>query len=46
MRHILNENDNDDEFIAVMHNPTVFEEVLYDNDNYQQVNSVFLIIFE
>jgi hypothetical protein len=38
MRHILNEHDNDDEFIAIMHNPTVFEEVLYDNDD-QQVNS-------
>jgi hypothetical protein len=38
MRHILNEHDNDDEFIAIMHNPSVFEEVLYDNDE-QQVNS-------
>jgi hypothetical protein len=40
IRHILNEHDNDDEFIAIMHNPTVFEDVLYDNDN-QQVNSFF-----
>lgn len=38
MRHLLTEHDNDDEFIAIMHNPTVFEEVLYDNDD-QQVNS-------
>jgi hypothetical protein len=38
LRHILNDHDNDDEFIAIMHNPTVFEEVLYDNDD-RQVNS-------
>jgi hypothetical protein len=30
MRHLLNENDQDDEFIAIMHNPKIFEEVLYD----------------
>jgi hypothetical protein len=38
MRHMINEHDNDDEFIAIMHNPTVFEEVLYDGND-QQVNS-------
>jgi hypothetical protein len=38
IRYLLNEHDNDDEFIAVMHNPTIFEEVLFDNDD-QQVNS-------
>ena len=38
IKYLLNKHDNDDEFIAVMHNPTVFEEVLFDNDN-QQVNS-------
>ncbi|CAF0963550.1 unnamed protein product [Adineta steineri] len=36
IRHILNERDNDDEFIAVMHNPSVFEEVLFDTDNEQK----------
>ncbi|CAM4786372.1 unnamed protein product [Rotaria magnacalcarata] len=32
MRSILNEYDNDDDFLAVMHNPSIFEEVLYDNE--------------
>ncbi|CAF3470765.1 unnamed protein product [Rotaria socialis] len=32
MRYILNEHDNDDDFLAVMHNPSIFEEVLYDNE--------------
>ncbi|CAF1055519.1 unnamed protein product [Adineta ricciae] len=38
LRHILNEHDSDDEFIAVMHNPSVFEEVLLDKDEQQQVD--------
>ena len=38
MRHILNEHENDDEFLAIMHNPTVFEDVLYVDDDQQQVN--------
>ncbi|CAF4232786.1 unnamed protein product [Rotaria sp. Silwood2] len=33
MRHLLNENNHDDEFIAIMHNPRIFEDVLYDHDN-------------
>lgn len=37
MRHLLNEHENDDEFLAIMHNPTVFEDVLYVDDD-QQVN--------
>ena len=39
MRHLFNEHENDDEFLAVMHNPTVFEEVLYVDDDQQQVIS-------
>ncbi len=42
IRHILNEHNNDDEFLAVMHNPTVFEEVLYDHDDEQQVNTLLV----
>lgn len=38
IRHLLNEHDNDDEFIAVIHNPRIFEELLYGNEN-KQVNS-------
>ena len=40
MRHILNDHDNGDEFIAIMHNPSVFEEVLHDDDadDKEQVN--------
>ena len=34
-RHIYEEHENDDEFIAVMHNPLVFEEVLHDIDDRQ-----------
>lgn len=37
MRHLLDEHENDDEFLAIMHNPTVFEDVLYVDDD-QQVN--------
>ena len=37
MRHIFDEHENDDEFLAIMHNPTVFEDVLYVDDD-QQVN--------
>ncbi|CAF1067262.1 unnamed protein product [Adineta ricciae] len=33
MRHLLNENEQDDEFLAVMHNPTMFEEIIYDDNN-------------
>ncbi|CAF0786547.1 unnamed protein product [Adineta steineri] len=33
MRHLLNENEEDDEFIAIMHNPRIFEQVLYNNNN-------------
>ncbi|UJR15840.1 hypothetical protein I4U23_002766, partial [Adineta vaga] len=33
MRHLLNENNQDDEFLAVMHNPKVFEEILYKHDD-------------
>ncbi|CAF1147757.1 unnamed protein product [Rotaria sp. Silwood1] len=40
MRHMFNEHDNDDEFIAVMHNPSIFEQVLYDNDHQQQLDLV------
>jgi prune family protein 2 len=40
MRHIINEHDNDDEFVAIMHNPTVFEEVLYDHDDEQQKSAL------
>ncbi|CAF2921615.1 unnamed protein product [Rotaria sp. Silwood2] len=40
MRHMFNEHDNDDEFIAVMHNPSIFEQVLYDNDHQQQLELV------
>jgi hypothetical protein len=40
MRHMLNEHDNDDEFIAIMHNPSVFEDILHDDeDEHDQVNS-------
>ena len=34
-RRIYAEHENDDEFIAVMHNPLVFEEVLHDIDDRQ-----------
>ncbi|CAF0999358.1 unnamed protein product [Rotaria sordida] len=39
MRHLLNENNHDDEFIAIMHNPRIFEEVLYDHDNSNNNNN-------
>ena len=45
MRHILNDHDNDDEFVAIMHNPSVFEDTLYD-DHDEQVNFFLLIIIE
>jgi hypothetical protein len=32
IRHIFNENDHDDEFLAIMHNPKIFEQILYDDD--------------
>ncbi|CAF3662573.1 unnamed protein product [Rotaria sordida] len=38
MRRVFNEHDNDDEFIAIMHNPSIFEQVLYDSDNQQQLD--------
>ena len=37
IQHVFNEHNNDDEFLAIMHNPTIFEEVLRDHDD-QQVN--------
>jgi len=33
MRHLFNENNHDDEFLAIMHNPAIFEEVLSVDDN-------------
>ncbi|CAF3218399.1 unnamed protein product [Rotaria socialis] len=33
MRHLFDENNHDDEFIAIMHNPKIFEEVLYEHDD-------------
>jgi hypothetical protein len=32
IRHLFNENDHDDEFVAIMHNPKIFEQVLYDQE--------------
>ena len=29
MRHFLDDNNHDDEFLAIMHNPQIFEEVLF-----------------
>lgn len=33
IQHIYQDHQNDDEFLAVMHNPMIFEEVLNDNDD-------------
>ena len=32
MRHLFNENNHNDEFLAIMHNPKIFEEVLSDEN--------------
>ncbi|CAF3714925.1 unnamed protein product, partial [Didymodactylos carnosus] len=32
LRNLITEHENDDEFVAVMHNPTMFEEILHNND--------------
>lgn len=45
MRHILDEYNNNDDFLAVMHNPSIFEEVLYDN-YIQQVKFFSRIIIQ
>jgi hypothetical protein len=44
MRHLFNENNRDDEFIAIMHNPKIFEDVLYD-DNQKVILMIFLFYF-
>ncbi|CAF1131856.1 unnamed protein product [Adineta ricciae] len=38
MRHLLDENEQDDEFLAVMHNPTMFEEIIYEDNNQEDSN--------
>ncbi|CAF4299183.1 unnamed protein product, partial [Didymodactylos carnosus] len=38
LRNLMIEHENDDEFVAVMHNPTMFEEVLHNND-IQQIHT-------
>jgi hypothetical protein len=50
MKHLLNENDHDDEFIAIMHNPNIFEQVLYNDHqkvifyNSQNISKFFLFL--
>jgi len=43
MRHLLNENEHDDEFIAVMHNPKMFEQVLYNNNSDDDQKVIYFI---
>lgn len=31
MRHLFHENDHDDEFLAIMHNPKIFEDILHED---------------
>ena len=43
MRQIYEEHENDDEFLAIMHNPSIFEDVLRDNND-DQVSRSFSFI--
>ena len=40
IRQLLNDHDDDDEFIAVMHNPSIFEQVLHEQHDDQKVISI------
>jgi hypothetical protein len=44
MRHLFNDHDHDDEFIAVMHNPKIFEQVLYNDDQKVIYRNSFLFL--
>lgn len=42
MRHFFNENNHDDEFLAIMHNPKIFEQIL---NNEKVCSSAFFLLF-